>query len=497
MNEIRRSVLVNVLRPIGIIGLLSTFVGSGSAGSAAQGPSSLAASAQSPAQPTRPNILFILTDDQDVGTLRFMPRVQILLAAKGLTFANTFAVQPLCCPSRASILRGQYPHNTEILNNAPPVGGFAKFRDLGHETSTLAIWLQAAGYRTAFFGKYLNGYPTADNPGHVPPGWDEWYGAHEGPARYYNYRMTENGRVVSYGDSPNDYRTDVLTEKAVSFIETRQRNAAQPFFVYFSVPAPHADRPGDGPAIPARRHVGTFANVSGPRPPSFNEADIADKPSGIQRLPALTQEQVAALDEEFRTRVEALLAVDEAVERIIQALSARDELENTYIFFTSDNGYHLGEHRIPRGKNTLYEEAIRLPGIVRGPGVPAGLTRQHFVLNIDFAPTFAELAGASIPAFVDGRSFVSLLRSSPTPVHQWRQDFLLEVTSPMAITDRGLRTYDHAYFNFANGDISLYDLRQDPYQVDSVHKTADPALIRALAARLSQLATCRGLTCRQ
>ena len=483
------------LRMIGLIGLVSTVVWAGSAG-IAPGRPEVIASAESIAQPTRPNILFILTDDQDVGTLRFMPSVQTLLAAQGLTFPNTFAVQPLCCPSRASILRGQYPHNTQILHNAPPVGGFEKFRDLGHETSTLATWLRAAGYRTAFFGKYLNGYPTADQPGHVPPGWDQWYGAHEGPVRYYNYRMTENGRVVSYGDSPNDYRTDVLTEKAVSFIDNRQRNAAPPFFIYFAVPAPHADRPGDGPAIPARRHVGTFARVSAPRPPSFNEADIEDKPSAIRRLPVLTDEQVAELDDEFRTRVEALLAVDEAVERLVRVLSERGELGNTYIFFTSDNGYHLGEHRIPRGKNTLYEEAIRLPGIVRGPGVPAGLTRPHFVLNIDFAPTFAELAGASIPEFVDGRSLVSLLRRSPTPVNQWRRDFLLEVTNPMGITDRGLRTADHAYFRFANGETSLYDLRQDPYQVDSAHQAADPELIRGLTARLSQLATCRGQTCR-
>lgn len=493
MNSIRRTATATGPRTI----LLITVVGLCAwSGSAALGRPAGASSAQSTAQPARPNILFIITDDQDVGTLRFMPRVQALLAAEGLTFPNTFAVQPLCCPSRASILRGQYPHNTQIVHNAPPVGGFPKFRDLGHETSTLATWLRAAGYRTAFFGKYLNGYPTADRPNHVPPGWDEWYGAHEGPVRYYNYRITENGRVVSYGDGPGDYRTDVLTAKAVSFIETRQQGAAQPFFLYFSVPAPHADRPGDGPAIPAPRHRGALADLSAPRPPSFNEAGIDDKPAEIRRLPMLTGNQVAEIDEEFRTRLESLLAVDEAVERLVSALSARGELENTYIFFTSDNGYHLGEHRIPRGKNTLYEEAIRLPGLVRGPGVPAGLTRPHFVLNIDFAPTFADLAGASVPGFVDGRSFAPLLRGSPTPVNQWRADFLLEVTSPMGITDRGLRTGDWAFFRFANGDTSLYDLRQDPFQVDSVHQTASPELLRALTARLSELADCRGQTCR-
>ena len=478
---------------MGLVSLIGACIWSASSST---GRTPLLASTQLPAQWARPNILFILTDDQEVGSLRFLPRVQTLLAAQGLTFSNAFAVQPLCCPSRASILRGQYPHNTEILNNAPPIGGFAKFRDLGRETSTVATWLQATGYRTAFFGKYLNGYPTPDRPTHVPPGWDEWYGAHEGPVRYYNYRMTENGQVVSYGESPGDYRTDVLAGKALTFIESRQASAP-PFFIYFSVPAPHADRPGDGPAIPAARHRGASANIAAPRPPSFNEADVDDKPSEIRQRPVLTEAQVAEIDAEYRTRVDSLLAVDEAVERLVVALSARGELGRTYIFFMSDNGYHLGEHRIPRGKNTLYEEAIRLPGIVRGPGVPAGLTREHFVLNIDLAPTFAELAGAQIPPFVDGRSLVPLLSGSPIPIGQWRQDFLLEVTSAAGVTDRGLRTNDHAFFRFANGDTSLYDLRQDPYQVSSVHRTADPGLLQALTARLSILANCRGQACRE
>ena len=485
--------MIGGVRRTGLAGLLGVCIWWASSST---GPAPLAASVQLPAQPPRTNILFILTDDQEVGSLRFMPRVQSLLAAQGVTFSNAFAVQPLCCPSRASILRGQYPHNTEILNNAPPVGGFAKFRDLGRETSTMATWLKAAGYRTAFFGKYLNGYPAPERLTHVPPGWDEWYGAHEGPVRYYNYRMTENGQVVNYGESAGDYRTDVLLGKALAFLEARQPNAP-PFFIYFSVPAPHADRPGDGPAIPAPRHRGASANLAAPRPPSFNEADVADKPSEIRERPVLTDAQAAEIDAEYRTRVESLLAVDEAVERLVAALSAQGELERTYIFFMSDNGYHLGEHRIPRGKNTLYEEAIRLPHIVRGPGVPAGLTREHFVLNIDLAPTFAELAGAPIPAFVDGRSLVPLLRGSPTPVGQWRQDFLLEVTNAKGITDLGLRNSEYAFFKFANGDTSLYDLRQDPYQVTSVHRAADSRLLQTLTARLTALARCRGQACRE
>jgi N-acetylglucosamine-6-sulfatase len=449
------------------------------------------------AQPTtRPNLLFILTDDQDVETLRFMPQIQALLAAEGVTFSNAFVTQSLCCPSRASILRGQYPHNTEIRFNVPPLGGFEVFRDLGHEASTMATWLQAAGYHTALFGKYLNGYPGRLDPGYVPPGWSEWYGSEADPPVYYNQQITENGRVVTYGSDPGDYHTDVLTEKVLTFIESRERNTAPPFFIYLSPPAPHGDGRMDGPATPAPRHLGAFAGVSAPRPPSFNEADLNDKPPQLQR-PLLTDDQIAELDHEYRTRIEALLAVDEAIERIVGALAARGELEHTYIFFTSDNGYHLGHHRLPGGKNQLFEEDVRVPLIVRGPGIPAGLTREQFALNIDFAPTFAQLAGAPIPDFVDGRSLVPLLGAAAPARPEWRQDFLLEVTNPAANTSRALRTHDVAYFEYFNGYVSLYDLREDPYQIDSRHATADPEWLAALSARLSALAMCAGASCRE
>jgi N-acetylglucosamine-6-sulfatase len=479
-----------------LVAILSTVALS--TGTIRQPPSATASSHQ-----PRPNILFILTDDQDVETLRFMPSVQRLLAAEGVTFVNTFAAQPLCCPSRASILRGQYPHNTDILHNAPPVGGFEKFRDLGHESSTLATWLQGAGYQTAMFGKYLNGYLERSGDAHVPAGWSEWYGASADPVTYYNQKISENGQVVAYGNAPSDYHTDVLTEKVITFIERRGRNAP-PFFIYLSGPAPHCDCMGNGPATPAPRHLGVFADVSAPRPPSFNEADLSDKPpigeptaQLMGQLPLLTDSQIAELDDEYRTRIESLLAVDESIERIIGALSARGELENTYVFFTSDNGYHLGQHRIPRGKNTLYEESIRVPGIVRGPGVPAGLIREHFVLNIDFAPTFAELAGANIPEFVDGRSLVPLLGRVSPPLAQWRQDVLLEVTSNTGdLTSRALRTRDLVYFEYGTGHIALYDLREDPYQVRSLHETGDPLLMETLSDRLSALATCAGRNCR-
>jgi len=452
----------------------------------------------------KPNIILILTDDQDVETLVHMPRIQALLVKQGLTFKNAFVTTPLCCPSRASILTGQYPHNNDIVHNRPPLGGFEKFRDLGREGSTVATWLRAAGYRTALFGKYLNGYPTADNPTYVPPGWDEWYGKFErGPdiGDYFGYRLNENGRVVAYGKEPSDYLTDVLVEKAVAFIQSAARDRTRPIFLYFGPYAPHAEGAPDGPPTPAPRHKGALAHMAAPRPPSFNEADMSDKPSHIQRLPVLNAKQIGELDHEYRTRVESLLAVDEAVERIVKILDDRGELANSYIFFMADNGYLLGQHRRPRGKGVPYEESIRVPLVVRGPGIPAGQSIDYFALNIDFAPTVAELAGASIPLSIDGRSLMQLLRVAKSPLANWRQDFLVEFYTPPGAPPTnqayyGLRTQDTLYVEYASGERELYDLKADPYQLSSLHKVAGSERIKALSERLSKLKSCAAKTCR-
>jgi N-acetylglucosamine-6-sulfatase len=452
----------------------------------------------------KPNIIFILTDDQDLETLAHMPRVQALLVKQGLTFRNSFVTMSLCCPSRSSILTGQYPHNHNILNNAPPLGGFVKFRDLGRESSTVATWLRTVGYRTALFGKYLNGYPTADNPTYVPPGWDGWYGKFErGPdiGDYFGYKLNENGRVVAYGKAPSDYLTDVLVEKAVAFIQSAAGDRRQPIFLYFAPYAPHAEGAPNGPPTPAPRHKGTLAHMTAPRSPSFNEADMSDKPSHIQGRPVLNAKQIDELDHEYRTRVESLLAVDEGVERILKALMERGELANSYIFFMSDNGYLLGQHRIPRGKNQPYEESIRVPLVVRGPGVPAGQSADHFALNIDFAPTIAELAGAPIRPSVDGRSLVPLLRGAKPPLANWRQDFLVESYTqpeapPTVQSYFALRTQDTLYVEYASGERELYDLKADPYQLSSLHKVAGSERMKALSNRLSKLKSCDAKTCR-
>jgi N-acetylglucosamine-6-sulfatase len=348
-------------------------------------------------------------------------------------------------------------------------------------------------------------YP--DDSTHVPPGWDEWHVQYGGFGQYFNYSLNENGTVVRYGGAPSDYSADVLTGKVVDFIERAEAEDAQPFFVFFAPSAPHGDGVPNGRATPAPRHKGMFQGVAAPRPPSFNEADVSDKPAPIRDLPPLTAQQIAGIDIEYQTRLEALQAVDEGIEKIVNTLAGHGELENTYIFFTSDNGYHLGQHRFLNGKFQVYEEDIRVPLVVRGPGVRQGATRDQFVLNIDFAPTIAALAGIQPGHSVDGRSLVPLLgrqrrRGHGSRKDDWRQDFLVEIyrrSPPLGNGDaiRALRTRDAVYVEYASGPRELYDLRADPYQLESLHDAARPRQLGKLSRRLEELAACAGDTCRR
>jgi arylsulfatase A-like enzyme len=445
--------------------------------------------------PSRPNIILILTDDLDAKSAAYMPRLKTLLADRGTTFANFFVDVSLCCPSRASILRGQYAHNTRIFTNRPPDGGFERFRALGHENSTIATWLQAAGYRTVLLGKYLNGYPSGDAPTYIPLGWDEWYGVIRG--HYFDYQINENGRIVSYGSNAEEYETDVLARKATDFI--RRTAAVAPFFIYLAPFAPH------GPATPAPRHQNAFAEVSAPRPPSFNEQEVGDKPLWLRNQPLLTLNQIVRIDELYRKRLQSLLAVDEMMATLIETLQSSGALENTYIFFTSDNGFHLGEHRLPQGKNTAYEEDIHVPLVVRGPNVPAGRALEHLAGNIDLAPTFAELAGAPLPDFVDGRSLRPLLGSNPPRTEAWRQALLIELGSPSQARRRrtgrpacqAVRTKEYLYVEYVGtGERELYNLHDDPYELQSSYVTADRSLLAALSSQLARLRECAGSSCR-
>lgn len=458
---------------------------------------------------TKPNIILILTDDQDqlLNSLNYMPRVRTLLADRGTTFSRSFVPLSLCCPSRTTILTGRYTHNTQVYTNAMPDGGFRVFQALGHENFTVGVALQAAGYRTGLMGKYLNAYPSGEADTYVPPGWDEWAVPADGQAYFqFNYVLNLNGVLIPHGKAEADYLDDVITKQARAFITDAVDNRA-PFFLYFAPYAPHK------PATPAPRHSKLFAGIKAPRTPSFDEANVKDKPAAISSRPRLSKAQIAELDRLYRLRLQSLQAVDEAVAGLVALLQEKGQLDNTYILFTSDNGFHMGQHRLLATKYTPYEEDIRVPLIVRGPGVPAGKTVSAFVQNVDLAPTIAQLAGATMPVKVDGRSFVPYLTGA-APAN-WRQQVFLEqfkfrevapasgVFEPLDNKDLeeypshlGLRTATYKYVEYSTGEREYYDLVKDPYELQNRANELTGTLLGQLSARVHAFATCEGRDCR-
>jgi N-acetylglucosamine-6-sulfatase len=410
----------------------------------------------------RPNVLLIVTDDQPANTLWAMPTVQSELIAKGASYSNAFAPTAQCCPSRASILTGTYAHTHGVWDvNAPYA--FSAFND----SSTIATWMDAAGYRTGMFGKYLNGYNDEDAT-YVPPGWDEWralFHDTEGEANrgsYFNFNVSENGYPVQ---NSSDYVTDYLAAEAAEFVT----DSRDPFFLYFSTTAPHRD------AVPAPRHEGTFADLAPYRPPNFNEANIADKPAWVQKRPLLTQADIARDDQLRIDMHETLLAVDEAIQRLLTATNG----EPTLIIFMTDNGYVFGEHRL-RGKNDAYEGSMRLPLILRQDGViAAGVTDDRLALNVDIAQTIGEATGVPTPE----------TEGLPLMGTEVRSRFAVEAMSGgRRPAYCGVRTKRELFVHYASGEEEFYNLRQDPYQL--MNRASAPAVadkvqtLRASARRL-------------
>lgn len=457
---------------------------------AACGGSSGTGPTPTPSPAIKPNIIFIFTDDLDRLTFAAMPRLRSLLTDQGLSFRNNIVSVPLCAPSRATVLTGQYAHNHDVETNGLPRGGFEVFRERGLESASLGPWMKAAGYRTVLFGKYMNNYPAGMDT-YVPPGWDEWYSVlDDRPAPEFDYSVNENGRVVNYGSQDQDFQTDVFARKATDFI----RRSQAPYFIYLGLSPPHA------PATPAPRYENAYPGAGAPRTASFNEADVSDKPSWLRAVPPLSAQDVADIDDLARKRLQSMLAVEDLVQDVIQALSAAGQLQNTYIFFGSDNGVFQGQHRLPGGKNAPYEESIRVPLVVRGPNVPAGRTADHVVGNVDYAATFLALAGAVLPASVDGLSLVPLLGSSPPSAESWRPEYVIEgfgTGAPFPIPPfAGLRTSSYTYVEYSTGERELYDLTTDPDQMQNAIGSADPGLVQQLAGRLAALRACRGVACR-
>lgn len=473
--------------------------------------------------PARPNVILIMTDDQPAELTTLMPTVARELAAKGVGFSEAFTTNTLCCPARTSVLRGQYVHNHGVRSNGGPEGGFPKLHQSGLEASTLVTWLQDAGYRTALMGKYLNAYPfgpARQNPpnyrpprrSYIPPGWDEWFGffdvpkdPHNLPYGMYDYRVNHNGVAVRYGARARDYQTDVLARQATAFIRRQARRDA-PFFLYLAPTAPHL------PAIAAPRHQGLLGLLRAPRTPAFNEADLSDKPRWLQGAPALSAADITELDATYRGQAEMLLAVDEMVAALITTLTQIGEFDNTYLIFTSDHGWHSGDHRLSNMKLTPYAAAARIPLIMRGPGIPEGETLNSLVLNTDIAPTIAALTGAELPAFVDGRSLTPLWSEQP---QRWRQSSLIEFWPRRTLEDydvehpntrisvpqyRAVRTLRHLYVEYTYPDGStegeFYDLERDPYELENLYSRTDPKRLRRFAAHAARLGACRAQSCR-
>jgi N-acetylglucosamine-6-sulfatase len=418
------------------------------ASAAGQGAGQRYASASETAPPTVPNIVLILSDDQRWDTLWSMPNVRSEIAAHGVTFSNGFVVNASCCPSRATILTGQYSHTTGVYTNQSkqPYGGFAAFRD----DSTIATALQAAGYRTGLFGKYLNGYHST----YVPPGWDRWFASTGG--LYYRYDANRDGTLLTFGSDPADYSTDVFGNASVNFIE--QTDPSTPLFLLFSPHTPHR------PATPAPGDETAYSTLEPWRPLSYNERDVSDKPLYVRRQGRFDRTRKAAIDAFRKDQYRTLIDLDRQVGAIVDALDSTGRLRNTLLVYTSDNGMLWGEHRLT-GKGVPYEESIRVPLVLRyDPLITQPRVDGHFVLNLDLAPTFAAAAGTGLPD-ADGRSLLPLAAGlSP----RWRKQFLVEhlnLRGAGTPTYCAVRTGRYAWIDYGSGEKELYDLRYDPFEL--------------------------------
>jgi N-acetylglucosamine-6-sulfatase len=450
----------------------------------------------------RPNVVVLMTDDQTLEALRVMGQTRALLGGQGTTFRRMIVSFPLCCPSRATLLTGQYAHNHRVIHNAGPVGGYPRLK----HSNALPVWLQRAGYRTIQLGRYLNGYGTTVAPTTIPPGWTDWHAAPQpGAFNYSRWDMNDNGHITS-NPTPGhlgEHQTEFYGRRASELIR-EAAPAAGPFFMQVTFSAPHSGAPRDpddpsrlSTPSPAPRYRNAFAGKIAPRNPAYNEADVSDKPDPTVDLAPISAERAAAIDENYSQELESLLSVDDAVASVVGALRQSGELDNTLIVFTSDNGFMHGEHRWESEKVLPYEPAIRVPLIMRGPGVPRGRVEQRLVSNIDLAPTILKAARAAPGRREDGRSLLSFLKD---PGREWGRDILLEDGQGAGgvTAYRGIRTYRYMYVDyFVIGEEELYDLRRDPFELRNLAgKRRYEPIREAMSRRAFRLHRCRGARCR-
>ncbi|HEX6248275.1 MAG TPA: sulfatase [Nocardioidaceae bacterium] len=432
----------------------------------------------------RPNIILITTDDMSLTDLRWMPQTRKLIRGAGANVSGFLSNHPLCCAARAEILTGQYAHNNGVHHNGGQNGGYPA---LLSKSQHIGTWLRNAGYRTAFVGKHLNLW---EQTRHRQPGWSRFNPALRGI--YHPFRIT-----MFHGGQPRTYRgthtSDLMGQFTTRYIRAFSRSGA-PFFIWTSQVAPHQMNV-DGrwrPPVPAVRHRDLYATVMPPTlsDPAYDGADVSDKPPYVQASTTVSRDTVIAW---HRARIRSLRSVDDQVKEMVEALRSVGELRNTFIFFTSDNGYMLGEHR-QTGKNKPYEESVRVPLVVRGPGIPAGALRREIYGLVDLAPTFLHIAGATAGRPLDGRSMLPTLRRG-TPGYD---NYLMQAGHADAPWWwRGVGSTDFVYTRYdADGFEELYDMRSDPHQLQNVANDPDYAATKAeYAARLAALSTCAGPTC--
>jgi arylsulfatase A-like enzyme len=455
---------------------------------------------------TRPNIVFVLTDDLAWNLVKYMPHV-LQMEKDGATFSNYFVTDSLCCPSRTSILTGEYPHDSGVLTNTGPYGGFERFFAKGDTARTYALALHKAGYNTAMMGKYLNGYNPvyagADKKPYVPAGWSDWDVAGNGyPELVYN--LNQNHAIVHYGNKPKDYLTDVLSRLGASFID-KSAASQVPFVLEAATFAPHF------PFVPAPRDAHLFPSLKAPRTPAFDTPDTVGNPRWLQSYAPLSVKDISTIDTDFRKRAQSVLAVDRMIGNLEQAVAARGLTKSTYFVFSSDNGLHLGEHRLRSGKMTAFDTDIKVPLVVVGPGVRAGQKITDLAENIDLSPTFEQLAGVHTAPYVDGTSLVSLLLGQSTGA--WRKGVLVEHHGPdLTSTDpdfqpppsgnppsyEALRQQSSVYVEYVDGEREYYDTATDPNELRNIYDTLSSTTRASLHKELMALRMCHGgAACRQ
>jgi N-acetylglucosamine-6-sulfatase len=438
------------------------------------------------------NVVFVLTDDLSMNLVQYMPNVQAM-AEDGTTFTHYTVTDSLCCPSRSSILTGRFPHNTGVFTNSGDDGGFGVFQKQ-QERDTFATTLQSNGYRTAMMGKYLNGY-MPDRHG-VRPGWTEWDVAGNGYAEY-NYNLNENGTIKHYGNEPADYLTDVIAAKASAFIDASAK-AKRPFLLEVATFSPH------GPYTPAPQDDEAFPGLKAPRGPSFDKLP-ANAPAWLAGRQPLTAKQTATIDASYRKRAQAVQSVDRMIGNLRETLNKAGIADRTVVVFSSDNGFHMGEHRLTPGKQTAFDTDVHVPLIVAGPGVRKGASVDATVENIDLRPTFEGLGGITTSPDVDGRSLMPLLRDGQAK--GWKQAGLIEHHGPnnaagdpdKAAPESGnpptyaaLRTPDYTYVEYADGTKEYYDRINDPNELANKAGEVPQATAAKLHRTLEQLRRCRG-----